>query len=185
MNDNKNDNLNIKNIQNNSKNLENNTKQEDNTEIELQKKLSKIKYQISENLLRYHAKIENIKKQSEIQIKKIEKENMLAFSKKLVEIIDNLEEIVKKLNCCNNTEKSIVEGISLTVQSLLQTTKKNGLKKQKKSEKYLNFKTHHITSDKKLNNIIDDNCTEIITPGYTLNGEVIRKATIKSSINKK
>lgn len=183
MNYNKNNNIDNTNITKNTNNLENNKELEKNNEIQLQKKILEIKNKISNNLLRSYAEIENIKKQSIIKIEEIKQEQIYDFSKQLIKVIDKLETITKKINTSNNSSKAIIEGISLTLQSLFKTTEKNGLKKQNELQTNFNPENHHFVIDEQSIKLSKNHTVTTIKPGYTLNGQILRKSIVKSSAN--
>ncbi|MCR3756359.1 MAG: nucleotide exchange factor GrpE [Candidatus Westeberhardia cardiocondylae] len=165
---------NIKNTENNEnlKNIE--------RILELEIALKKEK----DNLLRAKAEIENIRRRSEKHISNAHKFALENFTTQLLPVIDNLERALEISNTSiNNNKKSHydIEGIKLTLKSLLDVVKRFGLESVEKINIPFDPDIHQamtmIESEKHEPNKV----IMMIQKGYILNGRLIRPAMVAVS----
>ncbi|XBC44533.1 MAG: nucleotide exchange factor GrpE [Buchnera aphidicola (Schlechtendalia peitan)] len=156
----------------NENNSTNNIEKLNQTILEIKKNISDIK-------LREQAEIENIKKYADKRIQDIKTMQLQHFYKNLIPILDDLINISNNTCQLNVKNNKIIEGISLTVKLLLETTKKFGLVLEKTVNIKFNPSLHEIESNKNINDIHSYVVSSIIKTGYIFQGTVIRKATVK------
>ncbi|XZR53197.1 MAG: nucleotide exchange factor GrpE [Enterobacteriaceae bacterium] len=180
--DNKNDNKNINNLEINNKNKNDSIikQNEDNIKLIDELKLN-IKNNIKKeynNFLRYKAEIENIKKRSSINIEKTYKFALENFIKDLLPIIDNLERSTNLLDKNNIKLFTYIEGTELTLKSIINLINKYNIKIINKINVPFN-PIHHqaisiIKSKKKQPNLIID----VLQNGYILHNRLLRPALV-------
>lgn len=79
-------------------------------------------------LLRTRAEIDNIRRRAEQDVEKAHKFALEKFAKDLLETIDNLERALSTpANVENETIKSLVDGVELTLKGLLSTVARFGV----------------------------------------------------------
>ncbi|BBI01165.1 molecular chaperone [Buchnera aphidicola (Nipponaphis monzeni)] len=152
---------------------------------QLQKSISMINGKIFDQKLRLQANIANTIKKSDNQIHQIQTENLKCFLKHLIKIIDQLEEMSNIDFKNKSIHKSIIEGINLTLKSLIKTTEKFGLRKISNTNLLFNPNLHKISSYKNIKEIPNNYVISIRSYGYTLNNDVLRKAIVEVSKNEK
>ncbi|CAL4320505.1 nucleotide exchange factor GrpE [Buchnera aphidicola] len=150
--------------------------------IDIRKKISKMKNDITDIKLRGQAKIENIRKKSEQDIKTIKNAQLEKFAKKILPIIDSLEEILKIADQKNNQESIMVQGINLTLKSMLNIISKFGIKKEGKKNTIFQSYLHQSILSKQSNKIQPNHIISVIQHGYTLNSTILRKAKVEVSV---
>lgn len=181
------DKLEVNTENNNKLNVKNNKNKTDINDkkyqiIDLRKKISNIKNDIIDIQLRGQAKIENIRKKSEQDIKIIKNSQLEKFAKKILPIIDSLEEILKIADQKKNQEKIMVQGIILTLKSMLNIISKFGIKREGQKNTIFQSHLHQSILSKKSKKTQSNHIISVIQHGYTLNGTILRKAKVEISL---
>ncbi|CUX97469.1 nucleotide exchange factor GrpE [Candidatus Hoaglandella endobia] len=146
---------------------------------ELETTLTQIQQRERDNLLRAKAEMENIRRRSEQDIEKAHKFALERFVGELLPVIDNLERALD-MSDKSNTE-STIEGIELTLKSLLDAVRKFGLDIVSDTDVPFNPEVHQamtmLESDKyKANQVM-----MVMQKGYILNGRLVRPAMVAVS----
>ncbi|XBC42450.1 MAG: nucleotide exchange factor GrpE [Buchnera aphidicola (Meitanaphis elongallis)] len=177
------ENQNLNSINNNDTNIQNEKKHKENNCFSninpLNEQILNIKKNIIDIKLREQAEIENIKKKADLKIKEIEKTQLQHFCVHLIPILDNLKNIGKTIHKLNVKHNKIVEGISLTLKSLLHTIQKFDLVIENKKNIKFNSFLHQTEPNEQLDNVNTYYVTSIIKDGYICQGKIIRKATVR------
>jgi len=138
---------------------------------------------INDMQLRQLANIENIKKNTEEKIKNIKETEIEKFLKTILPIIDSLEDILKLSNTLNIKDRPLIQGIELTLQSLLNILYKLGVKIEGKKNELFNPKVHTQISTELSEKIPQNHIISIKKKGFTLNKVLLRKAIVTVSKN--
>ncbi|WWO97299.1 MAG: nucleotide exchange factor GrpE [Candidatus Dasytiphilus stammeri] len=140
-----------------------------------------------DQMLRAQAELKNIRRRADIEIEKIYKFSLEKFIGELLPVIDNLERALQLTNQSNQQLIPMIEGIKLTLKSLLDTMHKYGVKVIKETQIPFNPDIHQAMSIKEIEEqeegIKTNLVLEIIQPGYMLNGRLLRPAMV--SVSKK
>ncbi len=134
-----------------------------------------------DRLLRMAADFENYKKRAAK-----EKEEWTKFAnedlmKALLPFIDNLEKAVAHAEKEGNTTKSLIEGLKLTRQQLLQSLSKFGLSPVESSGKPFDPSVHEAMMVVETDQHEPDRVVEEFRKGYLLNDRLLRPATVSVS----
>ncbi|WAI18106.1 MAG: nucleotide exchange factor GrpE [Buchnera aphidicola (Acyrthosiphon caraganae)] len=151
----------------------------DNLKLELlqnQKKINDIE-------LRKLADIENIKKNIEEKIRKIKKTEIERFLKTIIPVIDSLEEILISSNTSTIKDESVIKGIELILQSLLNILYKIGVKIEGQKNELFNPEIHTLISTESSKKIAPNHIVFTHKKGFTFNKVLLRKATVTISKN--
>ncbi|XBC39392.1 MAG: nucleotide exchange factor GrpE [Buchnera aphidicola (Nurudea shiraii)] len=167
-------NSNIKKIEN-----DNNQNYKLNDIHELNKRISDIKKSTMEIQLREQAEIENIKKETEKKIKKIQHTKLEFFCKNLIPILDDFKNIKNTVHALKIKNNKVIKGILLTLKLLSNTIEKFNLTAEKKINVEFNPLLHQTESNQNLNDTKNCYVSKIIKDGYIYHGKIIRKATVK------
>lgn len=144
----------------------------------IEKNIHHLKKEKKNIFLRHLANIENIKKENILIIKKIKKEISEKFFKKILPIVNTINEIYNSNKSSNISNHSIIEGIRITKNEFKKILISWNIKKINQTNQEFN-KNIHIK-----NNKIDCNIKEkeyvsaIITPGYIRKDRVLQKAIV-------
>lgn len=144
--------------------------------IQNQKKISDIE-------LRKLANIENIKKNTEDKIKKIKKTETETFLKKIIPIIDSLEDILILSDKLNIKDEPLIKGIELTLQSLLNILHKLGVKVEGQKNELFNPDIHTLMSEELSENTLPNHIISTNKKGFTFNKVLLRKAIVTIAKN--
>lgn len=134
-----------------------------------------------DRLLRMAADFENYKKRA---VK--EKEEWTKFAnedlmKALLPFIDNLEKAIAHAEKDGNTTKSLIEGLKLTHQQLLQSLSKFGLSPVESSGKPFDPSVHEAMMVVETDQHEPNHVVEEFRKGYLLNDRLLRPATVSVS----
>ncbi|WP_083172250.1 nucleotide exchange factor GrpE [secondary endosymbiont of Trabutina mannipara] len=149
--------------------------------LELETELVQLQQKERDNVLRAKAEIENLRRRSEQDIEKTHKFALERFTSELLPVIDNLERALDMSDKKNSMLASTIEGIELTLKSLLDVVNKFGLNVVGDSQVPFNPEIHQamtlIESDEHEPNQV----IMVMQKGYTLNGRLIRPAMVTVS----
>ncbi len=134
-----------------------------------------------DRLLRMAADFENYKKRAAK-----EKEEWTKFAnedlmKALLPFIDNLEKAVAHAEKDGNTAKSLIEGLKLTHEQLLQSLSKFGLSPVESSGKPFDPSVHEAMMVVETDQHEPNHVVEEFRKGYLLNDRLLRPATVSVS----
>ncbi|AFP85702.1 molecular chaperone GrpE (heat shock protein) [secondary endosymbiont of Heteropsylla cubana] len=149
--------------------------------IELESELKQIQQRERDTALRAKAEIENMRRRNELDIEKAHKFALERFSFDLLPVIDNLERAIDMSDRNNVELNATIEGIELTLKSLLDVIKKFGLDVIADIGVPFNPELHQamtmLPSDEhKPNHVI-----MVMQKGYILNGRLLRPAMVSVS----
>ncbi|QJC37894.1 nucleotide exchange factor GrpE [Enterobacteriaceae endosymbiont of Donacia bicoloricornis] len=154
--------------------------------IKLKNKIQEHKNNIWDLKLRSQAEIENIKHRSLLDIEKAYKFSLEKFINELLPVIDNLERAINfKIKQKNEINLSIIEGIKLTLKSLLILIKKFGVSVINEVNIPFDPSKHQAMSLIESNNIKENYIIEVLQKGYFLNKRLLRPAMVIVSKIKK
>ncbi|QJC33035.1 nucleotide exchange factor GrpE [Enterobacteriaceae endosymbiont of Donacia semicuprea] len=154
--------------------------------LEIKNKLKKYKDDIWELKLRSQSEIENTRRRSALDVEKAYKFSLKKILHELLPVIDNLERAINlKTNIKDNVELSIIEGIKLTLKSLLVLIKKFGVNIINEINIPFDPSKHQAMSLVESNKTKNNYIIEILQKGYILNNRLLRPAMVVVSKNKK
>ncbi|AKC31878.1 nucleotide exchange factor GrpE [Candidatus Pantoea carbekii] len=128
--------------------------------------------------LRSQAEIENIRRRTEIDLEKVHKFCLEKFVNELLPVIDNLERALEVSDKSNEKLSSIIEGIELTLKSLLDTVHKFGVEVINSTNVPFNPEIHQAMSMIESEEITPNYVLMVMQRGYTLNGRLLRPAMV-------
>ncbi len=134
--------------------------------------------QYREQMLRYAAEVENLKKAFKREKEEYFKYALETFMRELLPFVDNLE---RALEAARETQdvKAIVEGIELTLKGLLQTLEKFGLKQFEVAiGEAFRPEVHEALAVEETHEHPEGTVVRAFQKGYTLHERVIRPALV-------
>ncbi|QJC36670.1 nucleotide exchange factor GrpE [Enterobacteriaceae endosymbiont of Donacia simplex] len=154
--------------------------------IELKKQLKENENNIWDLKLRSQSEIENIRRRTLLDIEKAYKFSLEKFINELLPVIDNLERAIDlKKKQKNNIDLSIIEGIELTLKSLLVLIKKFGVSIIDEINIPFDPTQHQAMSIIESDVIKENYILKILQKGYFLNMRLLRPAMVIVSKTKK
>ncbi len=131
--------------------------------------------------VRAQAEIENIRRRTEIDIEKAHKFALEKFANELLPVIDSLERALEVANKDNPELASMVEGIELTLKSLLDAVRKFGVEVVGDTHVPFNPDVHQAMSMIESADVAPNHVIMVMQRGYTLNGRLLRPAMVAVS----
>jgi len=155
-------------------------KTEEMTKRELVKKVEEIEIKAQENYelyMRTYAEMENIKKRG-----KKEREDLAKFAnesliKEILPAIDNLEKAISHANNDTN-ESGLVKGLEMTLDGLMKTLEKSGLKEVEAVGKSFDPNFHEAISQQIDDTVAQGHIIMELQKGYLLNERLVRPSMV-------
>lgn len=134
-----------------------------------------------DNVLRAKAEMENVRRRSEQDVEKAHKFALERFAGELLPVIDNLERALDMSDKTNSELASTIEGIELTLKSLLDAVRKFGLDVVGDTLVPFNPEVHQAMTMLESEEYEPNQVIMVMQKGYTLNGRLIRPAMVAVS----
>ena len=131
-----------------------------------------------DSLLRAKAEVENIRRRAEQDIEKAHKFALEKFSSELLPVIDNLERALELADKSNSELNSMIEGIELTLKSLLDVVKKFGINVVDETQVPFNPEIHQAITLVESEEHHPNQVVMMMQKGYLLNGRLLRPAMV-------
>jgi len=94
---------------------------------ELETQLSELQQRERDNMLRVRAEADNIRRRAEMDVEKAHKFAVEKFASEMLPVIDNLERALDTADKTNESLAAMIEGVELTLKSLLDAVRKFGI----------------------------------------------------------
>ena len=154
----------------------------------LEAQLAEAQTRERDGILRVKAEMENLRRRTELDIEKAHKFALEKFINELLPVIDSLDRALEVADKANPDMSAMVEGIELTLKSMLDVVRKFGVEVIAEYViKVVNIAETNVPLDPNVHQAIamvesDDvapgNVLGIMQKGYTLNGRTIRAAMV-------
>ena len=148
---------------------------------ELENQLKEAQQRERDSLLRAKAEVENIRRRTELDIEKAHKFALEKFSGELLPVIDNLERALDMADISNAELTALVEGVELTLKSLLDAVRKFGLEVVADIHVPFNPELHQAMTLMESEDLAPNHVMMVMQKGYTLNGRLLRPAMVAVS----
>ncbi|WP_395755586.1 nucleotide exchange factor GrpE [Edwardsiella ictaluri] len=134
-----------------------------------------------EIMLRARADVDNIRRRAEQDVEKAHKFALEKFSGELLPVIDNLERALELADKSNTELVSMIEGVELTLKSLLDVVRKFGVEQVAEVNVPFNPEVHQAITMMASPDHAPNQVMMVMQKGYTLNGRLIRPAMVAVS----
>lgn len=145
---------------------------------ELEVQLAESQGGVREAQIRAQAEIENIRRRTELDVEKAHKFALEKFANELLPVIDSLERALEVADKSNPELNSMVEGIELTLKSLLGAVRKFGVEVIGDINVPFNPELHQAMSMMESEDVPPNHVLMVMQRGYTLNGRLLRPAMV-------
>lgn len=132
-------------------------------------------------MLRARAEVDNIRRRAEQDVEKAHKFALEKFSGELLPVIDNLERALELADKSNTELVSMIEGVELTLKSLLDVVRKFGVEQVAEVNVPFNPEVHQAMTMMASPDHAPNQVMMVMQKGYTLNGRLIRPAMVAVS----
>ncbi|AJR09768.1 nucleotide exchange factor GrpE [Photobacterium gaetbulicola] len=134
-----------------------------------------------DSVLRARADVENMRRRSEQEIDKARKFALNKFAEELLPVIDNMERAIEMADKNDEAIKPMVEGVELTLKTMMGTVEKFGLKQLNPIGEAFNPEFHQAMSIQESAEHEPNTVMLVMQKGYELNGRVVRPAMVMVS----
>lgn len=145
---------------------------------QLEAELAQFQTGVRDAQLRAQAEIENVRRRTEMDIEKAHKFALEKFANELLPVIDSLERALELANKEDEKSASMVEGIELTLKSLLGAVRKFGVEVVGETGVPFNPEVHQAMSMMESEDVEPNHVMMVMQRGYTLNGRLLRPAMV-------
>ncbi|ORM62999.1 nucleotide exchange factor GrpE [Pantoea rodasii] len=145
---------------------------------QLEAELAQSQGGVREAQLRAQAEIENIRRRAEMDVEKAHKFALEKFANELLPVIDSLERALEVTDKGNAELASMIEGIELTLKSLLGAVRKYGVEVVGETNVPFNPDVHQAMSMIESEDMAPNHVLMVMQRGYTLNGRLLRPAMV-------
>jgi molecular chaperone GrpE len=145
---------------------------------ELEAALNQAQSGVRDAQLRAQAEIENIRRRTELDIEKAHKFALEKFSNELLPVIDSLERALEVADKENPALAAMLEGIELTLKSLLDAVRKFGVEVIGETQVPFNPELHQAMAMVESEDVAPNHVLMVMQRGYTLNGRLLRPAMV-------
>ena len=145
---------------------------------QLEAELAQLQTGVRDAQLRAQAEIENIRRRTEIDVEKAHKFALEKFANELLPVIDSLERALEVADKENPELASMIEGIELTLKSLLGAVRKFGVEVVGDTNVPFNPEIHQAMSMMESDDVAPNHVMMVMQRGYTLNGRLLRPAMV-------
>jgi len=150
----------------------------------LNKKLALAEQQIvdqQDTVTRAQADVVNARRIAAQDVQKAHKFALVKFADGLLPVIDSLEMAISHADKEDETLKPMIEGVELTLKSMLDTVEKFGLKVIDPKDEAFDPEKHQAMSMQPVPGVAANQVIAVMQKGYELNGRVIRPAMVMVS----
>ncbi|AIR00270.1 nucleotide exchange factor GrpE [Pluralibacter gergoviae] len=150
----------------------------DETIANLEKQLAEAETRERDSLLRAKAEMENLRRRTEQDVEKAHKFALEKFVNDLLPVIDSLDRALEVADKNNAEMAPMVEGIELTLKSMLDVVRKYGVEVVGDINVPMDPNVHQAIAMVESDEVAPGNVLMVMQKGYTLNGRTIRAAMV-------
>ncbi len=134
-----------------------------------------------DSVIRAKAEVDNIRRRAAQDVEKARKFALEKFASEMLTVVDNLERGLATIDGEAEEQKSIFEGVNLTLQGLLSGLEKFGVKAVDPQDQPFNPEFHQAMSMQEVPGVAPNTVIAVMQKGYELNGRLIRPAMVMVS----
>ncbi len=134
-----------------------------------------------DSVIRAKAEVDNIRRRAAQDVEKARKFALEKFSGEMLTSVDNLERALQSIDKEDESNKAIMEGVELTLQGLITSLEKFGVKAVDPQDQPFNPELHQAMSMQEVPDVAQNTVIAVMPKGYELNGRLIRPAMVMVS----
>ena len=131
-----------------------------------------------DGVLRIKAEMENLRRRTEQDVEKAHKFALEKFVNELLPVIDSLDRALEVADKANPDNAAMIEGIELTLKSMLDVVRKFGVEVIADTNVPLDPNVHQAIAMVESEEVEAGKVLGVMQKGYTLNGRTIRAALV-------
>ena len=155
--------------------------QTDNPESDINDQIKALQIEnshLKDSMLRAQAEIQNVRQRAQKDVEKARKYGLEKFINELLPVADNLERALDSVDKDNNIQKSVVEGVELTLKSLQDTLEKFGVEPIDPQGEPFDPQRHQAMSMAPNPDVEPNTVLDVFQKGYALHGRLVRPAMV-------
>ena len=134
-----------------------------------------------DSVIRAKAEVDNIRRRAAQDVEKARKFALEKFAGEMLTTVDNLERALPSIDKDDENNKGIIEGVELTLQGLITSLEKFGVKAVDPQDQPFNPELHQAMSMQEVPDVAPNTVIAVMQKGYELNGRLIRPAMVMVS----
>ncbi len=134
-----------------------------------------------DSVIRAKAEVDNIRRRSAQDVEKARKFALEKFAAELLPVVDNLERAIASIDKDDEHQKTLAEGVELTLQSMQSVLEKFGIKAVDPEGQPFNPEFHQAMSMQEVEGVAPNTVIAVMQKGYELNGRLVRPAMVMVS----
>jgi molecular chaperone GrpE len=134
-----------------------------------------------DSVVRAKAEVDNVRRRSAQDVEKARKFALEKFAAEMLVSVDNLERALQNIDKEDESNKGIIEGVELTLQGLIASLEKFGVKGVDPQDQPFNPELHQAMSMQVVEGVAPNTVIAVMQKGYELNGRLIRPAMVMVS----
>ncbi|MEP8852285.1 nucleotide exchange factor GrpE [Enterobacter hormaechei] len=146
--------------------------------VNLEAQLVEAQNRERDGVLRIKAEMENLRRRTELDVEKAHKFALEKFVNELLPVIDSLDRALEVADKANPDNAAMIEGIELTLKSMLDVVRKFGVEVIADTDVPLDPNVHQAIAMVESEDVTAGNVLGVMQKGYTLNGRTIRAAMV-------
>jgi molecular chaperone GrpE len=134
-----------------------------------------------DSVVRAKAEVDNVRRRSAQDVEKARKFALEKFAGEMLVSVDNLERALQSIDKEDESNKGIIEGVELTLQGLIASLEKFGVKGVDPQDQPFNPELHQAMSMQEVEGVAPNTVIAVMQKGYELNGRLLRPAMVMVS----
>tara|TARA_R110001583_G_scaffold315_3_gene2878 strand:- start:7550 stop:8221 length:672 start_codon:yes stop_codon:yes gene_type:complete len=134
-----------------------------------------------DSVIRAKAEVDNIRRRAAQDVEKARKFALEKFSGEMLVTVDNLERALQSIDKEDESKAAVIEGVELTLQGLIASLEKFGVKAVNPQDQPFNPELHQAMSMQEVPDVAPNTVIAVMQKGYELNGRLIRPAMVMVS----
>jgi molecular chaperone GrpE len=134
-----------------------------------------------DSVIRAKAEVDNIRRRAAQDVDKARKFALEKFAGEMLTSLDNLERALQNIDKDDESNKGVIEGVELTLQGLIASLEKFGVKPIDPQDQPFNPELHQAMSMQEVPGVAPNTVIAVMQKGYELNGRLIRPAMVMVS----
>jgi len=134
-----------------------------------------------DSVIRAKAEVDNVRRRAAQDVEKARKFALEKFSAEMLTTVDNLERALQSIDKEDESKKAVIEGVELTLQGLISSLEKFGVKAVDPQDQPFNPEFHQAMSMQEVPDVAPNTVIAVMQKGYELNGRLIRPAMVMVS----
>jgi molecular chaperone GrpE len=132
----------------------------------------------NDQVLRVQAEMQNVRRRAERDVENAHKFALDKFAADLLPVVDNLERALAAIDSSDEGQKSVAEGLKLTLKSFIEVLARFKIQAIDPAGQPFDAELHQAVSMVPNPDLEPNTVMDVFQKGYTLNGRLVRPAMV-------